>query len=344
MRSSTRSTTRRLLTLMTSAALLLGAKGRAGEQEALPGSDLGLARAKHDARYIVVAKVGKTGDVFRAPTWGGSVLMWTELKPSATLKGEIGEEELNKLPLAIRIEGTERFPMSGEEFVFFIGGPGRSGVITKVMAKTGENLAAIAAAPEPPAEPPQPYSGGGGTGGVGGGGRNVVLGNRGGGLGGGLEGGNLVGGIGGGLGGSASPPKPEPPPAYRGTKIVPAQGVTSELLKVQNEFAAMMARDDPNPKDRKSHFAWLDRNEIIRRYDVRRIGWYGGVLGCAPRPGGGWLVKVAIRPWLYTMTFRHSYVVDTVEETYEFVGDRAHLVESNAAIAKPELQVFPCAW
>jgi hypothetical protein len=43
--------------------------------------------------------------------------------------------------------------MSGEEFVFFIGRPGKNGVITKVMAKTADNLAAIEAA-----SPASPWS------------------------------------------------------------------------------------------------------------------------------------------------------------------------------------------
>jgi hypothetical protein len=221
-----------------------------------------------------------------------------------------------------------------------IGGPGGSGVITKVMAKTEETLAAInAAPPEPPAERVDLDSGGGDIGGLGGGGRTVVPRNRGRGPG----GGNLGGGSGGGFGGAVSALKPEPPPSYRGTKIVPTQGVTGDLLKVQNEFAAVMARDDPDPEDRKSHFAWLDKNEYVRRYDVPRIGWYGGVLGYEPRPGGGWFVKVVIRPWLYSMSLK-TLLTDSVEETHEFAEGRLHLVESNAAIAKPGCQVFPVIW
>jgi hypothetical protein len=332
------STARQSITLMTS-AVLLGSAFQAGGQETLPGSDLDLARAKQDARYIVVAEVGKSGDVLGNVPGRISVLMWTELKPSAVLKGEITEDGLNRLPLSIKIEGAERFPKSGEVFVFFIGRPGGSGVITKVMEKTGQNLAAIETAPLPaPAQRVEPYSGAGGIGGPGGSGRNVVPGYRSGGVG----GGNLGGGLGGGSGSGASTLNPEPP-AYRGTKIVPAREATGELLKVQDEFAAVMARDDPNPGDRKAHFAWLDKNEYVRRYDVRQIGWYGAVLRCKPRAGGGWLVKVVIRPWLDTVSL-NTVLSDSVEETYEFVGVRTRLVESNAAIAKPAHQVFPVIW
>jgi hypothetical protein len=37
-------------------------------------------------------------------------------------------------------------------------------------------------------------------------------------------------------------------------------------------------------------------------------------------------------------------LIDGVEETYEFVEGRVHLVESDAAIAKPGHQVFPVVW
>jgi hypothetical protein len=115
------------------------------------------------------------------------------------------------------------------------------------------------------------------------------------------------------------------------------------MLRVQNEFAAAMSRDDPKPEDREAHFSWLDRNEYVRRYDVRRIGWYGAVLSCEPRSGGGWLVKVVIRPWLYSSWLKTA-LSDSVEETYEFVEGRVHLVGSNAAIAKPGQQGFPVIW
>ena len=81
----------------------------------------------------------------------------------------------------------------------------------------------------------------------------------------------------------------------------------------------------------------------MRRYDVRRLGWYGAVVGCEPRPGGGWFVKVTIGPWLYSMSLK-TLVMDSVEETYEFVEGRVNLVESNAAIAKPGHQRFPLIW
>jgi hypothetical protein len=197
------------------------------------------------------------------------------------------------------------------------------------LRKTEANLAAIEAAmPEPRTEAVELHPGGG-IGRIGG-----------------VGGGNLGGGLGGGgLGIGVSPLKPAPPPSYRGTKIVPDKEATGDMLKVQDEFAAAMSRDDPKSEARQAHFSWLDRNEYVRRYDVRRIGWYGNVLGCEPRPDGGWLVKVVIRPWLHPMVYlRFSFVLDSVEETYEFVGGRVRLVETNAAVANSSQQVFPPAF
>src|SRR4051794_3250606 len=88
---------------MVTSTVLLGTGCWACGQEALPGSTLSLPRAKTEAHFIVVARVGKTGDILPIPVDRGSTLMWTELKPSAVLKGEICEEELNRLPLSIQI-------------------------------------------------------------------------------------------------------------------------------------------------------------------------------------------------------------------------------------------------
>jgi hypothetical protein len=116
------------------------------------------------------------------------------------------------------------------------------------------------------------------------------------------------------------------------------------LLKVQNEFAAAMSRDDPRSEDRIAHFAWLDKNEYVRRYGVQRIGWHGGILRCESRPGGGWLITVSITPSLVSSGgIRCAAVFDKVEETYEFVGDQVHLVKTKAAVARPDRQVFPVA-
>ena len=293
-------------------------------QGPLPGSKLTLEQAKQEAGFIVVAEVGKTGDRLVLPEM--SFLMWTELKPSAVLKGEVTGEELNRHPLAIRALGIERLPKTGDELVFFIRDGSDDFSIAKILPKTEEALTAIKAAMPPTRVDTEK-------------GRldqklNPVGGD-------GLGGGGLGGGM------PILKPtflKPAPPPPYRGTKIVPDPKAEGDMLKLQNEFAAAMSRSNPGPEGRRAHFDWLDKNECVRRYRVLRIGWYGGVTGCEPRPGGGWLVKVVIRPWLHSMGIRHNYVLDTVEETYEFVGGGIRLLASDAAEAKPALQHFPVAY
>lgn len=293
-------------------------------QRPLPGSTLTLERAKEEALYIVVARVGKTFGVISSPEWG--VLLWTELNPSAVLKGEVTGEELNTYPLDIQAHGAERLPKTGDELVFFIKDrreiimdQRRDIVISKVLPKTEAILTAIRA--ETVARPlmPERFRPDPGL----------------------LPGGGGIGG-GGGLGGSRPFTKPEAPPPYQGTKIVPDRKAAGDTLKLQNEFAAAMSRADPQPEDRRAHFSWLDKDECIRRYRVLRLGWYGSVIGWEPRPGGGWLVKIAIHPWLHSMRFRHG-LFDSVEETYEFVGGRVRLIHSNAATARPGNRIFPAA-
>jgi hypothetical protein len=275
-------------------------------QFALPGSGLSLEQAKEEARFIVVAEVGNTSG--RLGSDKLSFLTWTELKLSAVLKGEVTEEDLNKHPLVIRAVGEEKLPQSGDELIFFVGDEFS---IRKILPKTVENLEAIKAVTSPP-----PVSSDQGRYG-----RTVIL------------------------GGKLKKREPHRTPPYQGTTIVPEQGAKGEMRLVQGEFAALMKRYDPRPEDRWSHFSWLDKNEFVRRYGVSQIGWWGSVSGIEPQPGGGWLVKVTIRPWLDPRDYlRFSFVNDTVEEIYDFNGDRIRLVKSDAAEAKPTLQYFPVAF
>lgn len=85
----------------------------------LAGSGLSLERANADARYVVVAEVVKIGP--RLSLRGDAFCEWTELMPSAVLKGAVTGEELNRNPLSLRATVGEQLPMTGDELVFFIG-------------------------------------------------------------------------------------------------------------------------------------------------------------------------------------------------------------------------------
>ncbi len=277
----------------------------AASQALLPGSTLDLDQAKQEAHTIAVASVGKIGDVLGGS--GRSIQTWTELRPSAMLKGEMSTEELNRLPLSVCAQERERLPRTGEEFIFFIGNEESRSPITKVLANTAENLEAIRTA--------RPS-------------RRAHLG----------------GGIGGGLGGSLSMLRPtELAPVDRGTRILPDPHAQEPARAAQHEFAAVLSRADPKPADRQAHFAWVFRNETARRYGVSQVGWWGTITKAQPRPEGGWLLRVSVRPWLQG-SLRHTLVLDTVEETYEFSGGKIRLVGSDAGIEKPKLQRFPVAY
>ncbi len=302
-------------------------------QVPLPGSGLSLDRARAEARFIVLAEVGKLGDCIAAPDF--SFCMWTELKPSAVLKGEVTGEELNRHPLAMYASGAERLPKTGDELLFFLGDAREDFVITKILPKTEANLAAIRSKAPPLAksEPGESDRDLRPTGGIGGGiglGGGATTGFGGGGPGGGGSSHELRRGV-------MAEPKPKRPP-YQGTKIVPNAAATGEALGLQEEFAAAMARADPVPEGRKAHFAWLAKDEYVRRYDITRLGWYGAVKSVEPRPGGGWTVTVVIGPWLY-IPFR-GLLMDQVEETYDYVEGRLHLARSDAAVARPNMQTI----
>jgi hypothetical protein len=273
-------------------------------QDDLPGSKLSLERAKAEASLIVVAKVVTIGDTLHLDS--EKVIMWTDLELSRTLKGKVTEEELNEFPLSIRASGNERLPKLDGEYVFFLDNREGTSGVTKLLPKTAANLAAIEAA-QPPA--PEEING-----------LRVYR-----------------------MGGQPKEKKPQPPPPYQGTKVLPTQAAAGDMLKVQEEFVAEMARADPQPKDRQAHFAWLERNGYVRHYHVTQVGWHGSITEVERRTGGGWLVTVTLSPRLCGAV-RHSMCFDSVEETYEFVGGRVRLVESNAAIPKPTFQVFPVAF
>lgn len=290
--------------VMASLAALLAAQGLARGQDALPGSMVSLWRAKQEARFIVSAEVVRTANVLRA---GGEAAMgyilWTELKLSAVLKGEIDEGELNRRPLWIEIRANERIPKAGEEVFVFVGDARSNAPITKMLWKTEENLAAIEAAkpePRPSAAELRPHGIGGGLGG-GGSGSGDLNGET-------FNDGSIR---------TDAPVKPATLPAHVvsvGMSIAPDKKAEGAELVVQEAFAAAMARVEPKSKEREDHFAWLDRNDFARHYAVQRAGWYGRIQACDPRPGGGWLIKAALSPRLHPgFGMRFCFVTDTVE-------------------------------
>ena len=257
-------------------------------QIALPNKELSLEQAKAEARFIVLARVGKTSEPFaNLPPTGLPYFMWTELKPTAVLKGQVTYEELNQHPLAM----LAKKPSAEEEQIFFLGDGYRDFVITKILPKTEANLEAIRSkSPQPEIQKPKQQLHQAGIGG---------------------------GGLTGGLDVRRLMVEPEPP-AYRGTVIIPEKDATGDVLKLQKEFAAAMHRADPVPESRRTHFAWVEKDEYVRRYKVIQLGWHGAVRTFEPRPDGGWFVNIVIRPWLY-VPFR-GFLPDEVEETYEYVN------------------------
>ncbi|AGA31482.1 hypothetical protein [Singulisphaera acidiphila] len=129
-------------------------------------------------------------------------------------------------------------------------------------------------------------------------------------------------------------------PADRGTTIVPHPKAMGDMLRLQKTFAAALAAQDTRPAERRNHFAWLDNTDAFKKKLVHPIGWHGGIEEVEQTPTGSVLVKIHIRPWLYSNSFK-TLQFDYVAETYEFFRGKVRLVDSDANVAKPELQGFP---
>lgn len=138
-------------------------------------------------------------------------------------------------------------------------------------------------------------------------------------------------------------PKPVTEPAYLGTRVVVGSDVKGDARRLQEEIAAALSRLDFCPDSRRAHFAWLEHNPNFKDGRARLIGWSGGILGLEPAAGGSWLVHIRVRPWLYSPTMRRTLVMDHVIEHYEYAAGKLRFVDSDAAIANPDRQVFPVA-
>jgi hypothetical protein len=137
-------------------------------------------------------------------------------------------------------------------------------------------------------------------------------------------------------------PVVKPVPRWVGTKINLHPDAKGDVLAVQKRFATAMATNDPLPKSRTDHFAWLNNTDHMKDGRLRQIGWYGGIVGVEESPNGGWNVKLQIQPWIYSPTDRGA-LFDNVVETYRFDGQDIQLIDTDAAIPKTALQVFPAA-
>lgn len=293
----------------------------------LPGNDLEVDLAKMQSRCVVVARIEGFGEgtfvpivlegnrcEYRrlpAPPQPVRSVHWTKVKAVEFLHGKLTQAELDRLPLRMVAMPFEAMPAIGGTYILFV-----NGNISKVLADIPENRRLIREAPATESD----Y--------------------------------NAKHRWGGGLGGHAPLSMMSPPLGVRPdgttepirrkdqTKCKPS----SVFDKTQEEFVRIFEAENPQPPDRLKHFAWLEKDEMYRRYAVAHDGWGAEIRKVRPADGGGWLVTVVVRPaiqagpanWMPGMPIQQ----DTVTETYRLKDGKIRLVESDAAQSRPEIQFF----
>ncbi len=128
---------------------------------------------------------------------------------------------------------------------------------------------------------------------------------------------------------------PAPVPTAFGMHLVPHAKAKSEMLRFQQRFASALAKQDTPTAARVAHFAWLPYID-----HVRQIGWAGSVENTIAQPDGSVIVTVRVSPRLTSPTVK-TLVLDYVKEVYLVSEGNIHLLNTDAANAKPHLQVFP---
>lgn len=123
----------------------------------------------------------------------------------------------------------------------------------------------------------------------------------------------------------AGAPLPAPglqPKTYQGTKVKPHPDAQGDALTLQQEIARKFAQVDPQPSQRKTRFAWLDKPVFGLR------GWGGQITGVTPTPNG-LVVKVTMTPIVVSAYGASTTILDHTKETYLYSGGRLHLLDSD---------------
>ncbi len=107
-------------------------------QVVLPGSKKGLEEAQTKARIIVVARPAMIGLILGV---GATSFGNVDLRHSSRLKGEVKEEELERV--SVSASGHETFPKQDEEYIVFINDYANHLNVLKMLPKTEENLATV---------------------------------------------------------------------------------------------------------------------------------------------------------------------------------------------------------
>lgn len=127
---------------------------------------------------------------------------------------------------------------------------------------------------------------------------------------------------------------PGPPyPAF-----FPNVDATGDELAFQKGVAKILCEKAESYPGREDHFGWLAENELFQKYVCRVHGLSGHILEAKSLPGGGWLVRVSVRPIVSAVG--RAVILDDILEDYRYQDGVLTLVQTDAAKPKPDKHVF----
>jgi hypothetical protein len=128
--------------------------------------------------------------------------------------------------------------------------------------------------------------------------------------------------------------RPTRMPDFVATQVVPQKGVSGEMLAFQQKLDAAFAAADPIPPSRVNHFAWLKNHPNVRIY-----GWYGTVTWSQVQADSSVIVNVEFHPKT-EITGQRGFVRDFATEKYQVANGQLHLIDTDADINNPAIQVI----
>jgi hypothetical protein len=116
---------------------------------------------------------------------------------------------------------------------------------------------------------------------------------------------------------------------------------TKDTVELHRSIADQFARQDLCPKERLSHYSWIDKTPGRTSKSPLLSGWFGAIEKVTKTPDG-WLVRVTVEPRLANGgTVVHS-AEDRYIETYKLTNGSLRFVESigPAGVNRPHVITF----
>ena len=127
---------------------------------------------------------------------------------------------------------------------------------------------------------------------------------------------------------------PGPPyPAF-----IPHSSASGEDLDFQKEVAKVLCEKAESYPGREEHFSWLVRHPLFQQAVHRVDGLSGYIIEAKRLPDGAWRARVHVRPSVGAAGI--PYIADYILEDYQYQNGVLTLLQTDAAVPKPDKQVF----